>query len=43
MDTDVFKIEKKHSPNAECHFEINKTMAADRDFFYIYLIMAFSV
>jgi hypothetical protein len=30
-------------PCAECHFEINKTMVADRDIFDVYLIMIFSV
>jgi len=29
-------------PCAKCHFEINTTILAERNFFYVYLIMAFS-
>jgi hypothetical protein len=52
MDINVFKIENKSSPCAECPASnaisklikpINKTMVADQDNFYVYLIMAFSV
>jgi uncharacterized protein (DUF983 family) len=43
IDLNVFKIENKPSACAGCHFEINKTMAADGDIFFVYLIMAFSV
>ena len=35
IDINVFEIENKPSPCAECHFETDKTMVADRNIFYV--------
>lgn len=32
----------RRMPCAKCHFEINKTMVADQEIIYVYLIAAFS-